>query len=131
MVTVDGADVLKAHLLKDRARLFWSEVVRDAVADAGGKARHGRRQLLDHVLGTLSSILKPWAGAKAREIRGQRADVRRDRHPVVIEDNGEVAAKLSGMVQSFPAHAAADRGVAGDGNDVLLVAALVASGSEA
>ena len=53
-------------------------------------------------------------GADAIEIAGHRADVRRDRHLVVVEDDEEGQIEDSRVVQRLEGHASRERAVADD-----------------
>ena len=53
-------------------------------------------------------------GEHAREIIGQRADVLRNRHVVVVEDDQQVGRQRTGVVQRLERHAGGQRAVADD-----------------
>ena len=62
----------------------------------------------------------------AREVAGERADVLRDRHLVVVEHDDEPRAEMAGVVERLERHAAGHRAVTDDGDDPLVAAARVA-----
>src|SRR5438445_788103 len=57
------------------------------------------------------------AGDDRTEVLIDRADVGRDRHTVVVQDDDDVAARIAGVVQSLVGQAAGHRAVADDGDD--------------
>ncbi|OPZ84048.1 MAG: hypothetical protein BWY76_02014 [bacterium ADurb.Bin429] len=68
-----------------------------------------------------TACLRPaitFVAAHAVQIAGQRADIRRNRHGVVIQDHQKIQVGVSGVIQRFQRHARAKRAVADDGNDV-------------
>src|SRR4029079_8692238 len=88
-------------------------------ADAG---RQPRELLLDALAGLPQARLEP----DAVEVARQRADVRRDRHPVVVEDHHERRAEAAGLVDRLERDAAGHRAVA-DHRDDLAVDAVAAA----
>ncbi len=65
-------------------------------------------------------------GTDARQIVRDRPDVRRDRHPVVVEHHEQVASGLSGVVHRLVGQAAGHRPVADHGDDPVILAGQVA-----
>ena len=59
------------------------------------------------------------------QILVQRADRRRDRHVVVVEDDEQVGIGDTGIVQRLEGHAGRHRAVADDGDDLALFAFLL------
>ena len=67
-----------------------------------------------------------WPGRKPREIGGHRADRRRDRHIVIIEDDDEPRFQRPGIVHRLVGHAGRHRAIADDRDDVVVVVREVA-----
>ena len=65
-------------------------------------------------------------GADGLEHPRDRADVRRDAHPVVVEDDDDPCPARADVVDRFPGHARGQRAVADDRDDVLVPALQVA-----
>ena len=66
------------------------------------------------------------AGDKPRQIGAHRADRRRDRHVVVVEDDDQPRIERAGVVHRLIGHAGRHRAVADHGDDVVLPAVEVA-----
>ena len=59
------------------------------------------------------------------------ADVGRDRHPVVVDDQDDVAVGVAGVVHPLVGQPAGQRAVAHDGDDLVVLALEVARGGHA
>ena len=66
------------------------------------------------------------SAANAIEITRQRADRGRDRHLVVVEHDDQTALQMTRLVDRFHRHAAGERGVADQRDDVMIFAFSVA-----
>jgi hypothetical protein len=84
------------------------------------------RQLRQPLLDVLAGVEEPRVEADAVEVVGERADVRRDRHPVVVEDDHDRRLEPARLVQRLVGDAAGQRPVA-DHRDDLAVGADAAS----
>src|SRR5690349_2999012 len=78
----------------------------------------------------MSQALEGGPGTELLQVGGERADIRRDRHAIVVEDDGEVSSHRAAVVEGLPAHSRCDRGITGDGDHALVRAELIASGGE-
>ena len=120
VVAVDRADIVEAELLEQRA----------AGDQAAGVFLHRHRALLEErrqLLGDLAHEVAQRAvgaaGDAAREIGRHRADRRRDRHVVVVEDDDQARVHRAGIVHRLVGHAGRHRAVADHRDDVVVAAA--------
>ena len=94
-------------------------------SNARADAARQPRELLLHALARLPQArVEP----DAVEVARQRADVGRDRHPVVVEDHDDRRAEAAGLVDRLERDAAGHRAVADDGDDLAVLARAVAHG---
>ena len=84
------------------------------------------RQVLAELLGRLAQRAIGLAGVKPRQIGRHRADRRRDRHVVVVENDDQPRIHRAGIVHGLIGHARGHRAVADHGDDVVLAAGEVA-----
>ena len=87
IVAVDRADVVEAEFLEQRAAA--DDDAAAVFLGLPGALVHELRQVLGELLGVIAQRQPSAAGGEAREIGRQRADRRRDRHVVVVEDDDE------------------------------------------
>ena len=120
-MAVDRADVAEAQLLEERAR---DEHLLHAVFQRLGKAREllARRELLEDVGDVLAHALVDLPARDPEEVARHGADVRRDRHVVVVQDHEELALEVAGLVQALHRDAAREAAVAHDRDDFVLLA---------
>ena len=119
VVAVDDAGVGPVELLPEQARrpeglqrlLQLRAEALEGRADAAG-------QLGEPVLDALAGVPQLRVQAHAVEVARQRADVRRDRHPVVVEDDDDRRAQAAGLVDRLEGDAAGHGAVADDGDDL-------------
>ena len=122
VVAVDDADVGPVELLPQQARrpegldrlLQLRAEALEGRADAAGQLG---QPVLDALAGMPQLRVEPHAVEVARE----RADVGRDRHPVVVEDDDDRRAQAAGLVDRLEGDAAGHRAVADDGDDLARV----------
>ena len=122
VVAVDHPDVGQVELLEEQAgrpvglqRLLEDRAqVLDAAADAG---RELGQPLLHVLAGAVQLGVQPRASEQARE----RADVRRDRHAVVVEHDHDRQVHAARVVQGLEGHSARERAVADHGDDLAVV----------
>ena len=69
---------------------------------------------------TLLGFFVGLADADALEVLGERALRLADAHAVVVEDDEQLALERAGAVEAFERQAVDDRGVADDGDDVVV-----------
>ena len=115
-VSVDRADIVEAELLEERAA--GHHAAREFLG-AHRADLERLRQALRELLPDLAQRLVDAAGEDAREIGGHRADRRRDRHVVVVQDDDQARMHGAGVVQRLVGHARRHRAVADDGDDVV------------
>ena len=128
VVPVDGPDIVEAQLLEQ------SPAGDHAAGVFLGLARgllQGPRQGAGHLLAQLAQRLVAAARDQAGHVGAHAADRRGDRHVVVVEDDDQLLGGLDGVVHRLVGHARAHRAVADHGDDLVVVAALVAGGREA
>ena len=111
VVTVDGTDVVEAHLLEDRA---WQHHAFHVLFGPARELPH-RRHAAQHFLAALAQGRIQLAGEDAGEVIGERADVLRNRHVVVVQHDEHVDVEAAGVIQRFERHAGAQRAVADHG----------------
>ena len=113
VVAVDRADVVEAELLEQRA------AGHHAAGEFLGAQRadfQRLRQLLGELLADLAQRAIGAAGEQARQIARHRADRRRDRHVVVVEDDDQARIHRAGVVHGLVGHAGRQRAVADHGD---------------
>ena len=88
-------------------------------------------ELLEQVQRVVVELLEVRVRRDARQVVGDRADVAGDRHPVVVEDDQQVATRLPGVVQRLVGEAAGHRAVAQDGDDAVALPGEIAGGRHA
>src|SRR5580704_947382 len=128
-MAVERPDITKAELFKNNRRLLGrpDEVHR---ADFGALDRFFRRAAkrnpLEHPLSSAANEVGKWYGAQYGEIRGDRPDVGRDRHLVVVENDDEPALEGPGIIERFVGKASGKRAIADHRNDSLVAAPEIA-----
>jgi hypothetical protein len=123
VVAVDRPHVLDAQVLEHGLR---RDRVLDPLLDRVQHLEHrladqrrGAQRLLDQVEHLLVAGVQPQGG----QVVGQPADGRSVRAAVVVDHDDHRVAGGGDVVQRLPAHAAGERTVADDGDDVALLAA--------
>ena len=108
VVAVDGADVVEAELLEERARQHH------ALEVGLGAARQlpHRGHPAQHLLAGLAQRGVLARRQDAREIVGERTHVLRDRHVVVVEHDQQVGLQRAGVVERLEGLPGGDRAVA-------------------
>ena len=123
IVAVDRADVIEAELLEQRAA--GDHAAREFLGAQRADLQR-LRQLLGELPADLAQRAIGRAGEQPRQIAGHRADRRRDRHVVVVEDDDQARIHRAGVVHRLVGHAGGHRAVADHGDDVVLAAGEVA-----
>jgi hypothetical protein len=121
VVAVDDAHVGEVQLLPPESRgpegldrlLEVRTQALERVADAD-------RELGEPALDALAGVPQLGVEADAVEVARQRSDVGSDRHPVVVEDDDDRRPLSAGLVHGLEGHAAGERAVPGDGDDMAL-----------
>ena len=125
VVAVDGTEVGEAELLeqevRDKQRL---EAVEDAASRLLGQLPRGH--VLEHLSHDVLRAAVRGRGAHRLEHPRDRADVRRDAHAVVVEDDDHSRPARADVVQGLPGHARGQGTVADDRHHVLVPALEVA-----
>jgi hypothetical protein len=129
LVAVDHADVGEVELLEDQPRrpvglerlLEDRAEPLDAVADAG-------RQLRETGLDLLAGLVKARVEAHPVEVPRERADVRSDRHTVVVEDDYDRHAEAAGVLERLEGDSAGQRAVSDHGDDLAVGATALTHG---
>ncbi len=124
IVAVDRADIIEAEFLEQRAAadheaagIFFRPV---------GAVRQHFRQMLAELLGGFAQRAVGLAGIEPRQIGRHRADRRRNRHVVVVENDDQPGIHRTRIVHGLVSHAGGHRAVADHGNDIILAAGEVA-----
>ncbi len=127
VVPVDGADIVEAELLEQRAAHgeAFGELLRPRRAPC-----HELRQPADEALHRLAHRDVRLAGREAREIGTHSPDGRRDRHVVVVEDDDQPGVPSAGVVHCLVGHAGGHRSVADDRDHLVVGAGEVARGGK-
>jgi hypothetical protein len=119
IVTVDDAHVGEVQLLPPQAR---GPERLDRLLEVRSQALEGvpdaRRQLREAALDALPRVPQLGVEADAVEVARHRADVGRDRHPVVVEHHDDRGALPAGLVHRLEGDPAGQRTITGDGHDV-------------
>ena len=124
VMAVHRPDVVEAHLLEQGARQHHALGVDFRTP---GQLPGGGGHAPEHLLGVLAKVLVHLARQQPGQVVGQRADILRDRHVVVVQDHQQVDVEAAGVVQRFPCEPRAHGAVADDGRHAA-VAALQAVG---
>ena len=123
VVAVDRADIVEAELVEQRAALTrpraYSSIAHRALLEE-------RRQVLGDLAHEVAQRAIGAAGDAAGEIGRQRADRRRDRHVVVVEDDDQPRVHRAGVVHRLVRHAGRHGAVADHRDHVVVAAAEVA-----
>ena len=123
VVPVDRADIVEAQFLEQRpAGQQAAGVFVGPLGGALDRRREAPRQLRHH----LAQRQEGAGGDDLRQVGAHRADRRRDRHVVVVEDDDQPGLVGAGIVHGLIGHARAHRAVADDGDDVARIALQVA-----
>jgi hypothetical protein len=123
VVAVDDAHVGEVELLEHQPR-------RRIGLDRGLQLRANpfearaepERQLREHLLHVLAGVVELRVQADALEIARQRADVGRDRHPVVVQDDDDGRLEAAGVVQGFIGDPPGEGAVADDRHHAAVLA---------
>ena len=106
-MAVERAHVGEVELLEEQAgRGVGLDRRLDLGADPADLAAEPERQLRQPVLDLLAGVVEARVGAQALERARERADVRRDRHAVVVEDDHDRRLQAAGVVQRLEGDAA-------------------------
>ena len=133
VVAVEGAQEGEAELLEDHAALAGQQELLGAAHGAAGHLS-GQRAAWHVVQRVADQLAQPpvaLIGAHLAEVGVERADVVGDALVVVVEDDDEVFLQRAGVVDRFQRHAAGERAVANDRDDLVVLAAQVARGGHA
>ena len=124
VMAVDRADIIEAEFLEQRAAVHHEAA--GIFLDAVGAVGDHFRQVLADLLGGLAQRAVGLAGIEPRQIGRHRADRRRNRHVVVVENDDQPGIHRAGIVHGFIGHAGGHRAVADHGDDIILAAGEVA-----
>ena len=118
VVTIDGADIVKAELLEHgRGRDHALGVLLDFF-----RQLPQRRHTAQNALAGLACRGVKTPGKQAREVFIERTHRRRDRHVVVVENDQQVGVGNPGVIERFKGHAGGHRAVADDRHSAPLLA---------
>ncbi len=123
VMPVDRADVVESEFLEQRAAgpepacVFFG-FLRLVVEEV--------RQVFGELLADFAQRQVFFAGNEARQVRRHRADGRRNRHVVVVENDDQPFRERAGIVHRLIGHAGGHRAVADDADDVVVLAGEVA-----
>ena len=113
VVPVDRTDVIEAELLEQGA---GNDQSLDVLFGAACELLH-RRHHAEDLASALPDRRVEAAREELGEAVGERPDVRRDRHLVVVEHHEHVGAGATGVIQRLERHSAGEAAVADDGDD--------------
>ena len=122
-MAVDGADVIKAHLLEQRAAGQHAAGV-DLGAPCG--IAQLTRELVGQLLRQMAHLAVGLGRDQARQVGAHGAHRGRDRHVVVVEDDDQTAVRGPGVVHRLIGHTRRHGAVADDGDHVVVGARKVA-----
>jgi hypothetical protein len=118
VVAIDHPHVGDPELLEEQS---GSPVGLDRRLDLGTEpldpAPEPERQLREPLLDVLAGVEEPRVEADPVEVVGERADVRRDRHPVVVEDDHDRRLEPARLVQRLVGDAAGQGAIADHRDD--------------
>ncbi len=102
IVTVDRPDIVETELLEERAAGHETDRMLEGAIE---KPRYALRQILRDEVPDAPDPREGAAGEPAREIGGHRADGRRDRHVVVVQNHDQARLACAGVVHRLIRHA--------------------------
>ena len=123
VVAVDHPDVGEVELLEkeprrpvglDRRFQLWPQAL-DPLPEAERKPR-------ERVLHALAGVVEAGVQPEAVEVARERADVRRDRHPVVVQHDHDRRLEAAGVVKGLVGDPPGEGAVADHGDDVAVLA---------
>ena len=122
VVAVDHAEVGPVELLPPEAGgPEGLDGLLEARAEALERGADAGRQLRELLLDALARLPQARVQPDAVHVPGQRADVGRDRHPVVVEDHDDRGAEAAGLRDRLEGDAAGHRAVADHGDDLAVL----------
>src|SRR5262249_6882547 len=124
IMPVDWADIIKAELLEQSAAR--PEAARKLLGAGGTPFPILRQKPLGKLLQEAAEAPVGPAGDQLGKIGAHRADRRRDRHVVIVEDDAWARIDGAAIVHAYIAQARANRAVAISRKDVVLLAGGVA-----
>ena len=122
VVAVDRAEVAEAELLEQHARREEGlHALLPLPHDVSDRRAAGRCRRASPIFDAHAVVER--IALDRRQVLRHRADVRRDRHLVVVEHDDEVAIRMAGVVQSLVRESGRERAVAEDRDDLEVLAA--------
>ena len=123
VVAVDHAHVGEVELLEEEAgRPVGLDRGLHLGAEPLDAAAEAERQLGEPLLGGGARLVEAGVQPDALEVARDRADVGRDRHPVVVEDDHHRRLQPAGVMERLVGDAAGERAVADHGDDLAVLA---------
>ena len=123
------AEVGPVELLPEQARRGEGlDRLLELRAEALERGADARGQLGELLLDALAGLPQARLEPDAVEVAGERADVGRDRHPVVVEEDDQRRAEAAGLVDRLEGDAAGHRAVADHGDHAAVLAVAAAHG---
>ena len=119
VVAVDRTDVVEAHLLEQGAGQHHALQM---LLRTARQLPHGGH-LTQDLFAALAKMRIHASRQRPRQVVGQRADVLRNRHVVVVQDDQEVRGRRACMVERLEGHTRGKRAVADDCNRAPILAA--------
>ena len=126
-------DLERVHQLRQVMTIEWPNIVPAQLFEHGAGCHHARHRffclfsqipgaanMLKDLFGALPQCGVGLAGPDLGEIGRQSAGVVANRHLVVIQDHQHVGAFMARVRQRLKSHAAGDRAVSNDGNDLAV-----------
>ena len=112
IVAINGADVVEAQFLEQRARgnhaleVFFGFL----------RQRHQVWGAFQHFLAAVPNLVVGSAGQQLGKIVGQPAHVAGDRHVIIVQDNQHIGVQVAGVVQGLKGHTGGHGAVANHRN---------------
>ena len=119
VVPIDRSEIREAELLKEQVRDEEGlEAGEEAPARLLGEV--APRHVVDDLPRYLLRAAVRGRGPERLEHPRDRADVRRDAHPIVVQHHDDACAHVADVVEALEGHAGRERAVADDRDDVVV-----------
>ena len=124
IMAVDGADIVEAQLLEQRAA--GPEAARELFRPGGAALPAPRQDFVGEMLRPTAEAAIGAARNQPRQMGAHGADGRRDRHVVVVQNHDQARIHGAGIVHRLIGHAGAHGAVANHSDHIVVAAAQIA-----